>query len=234
MPAPVDNATALRVLPRGRNAAPRRVVWESQRDRLLEAMANAAAEKGYAAVAVADVIARAGVSRKTFYEQFANKEECFLAAYDAGVALLTEAIQEAIAAAPDWLQSVRAGVACYLQALADNPAFAQTYLIEIHAAGPVALEREAVVHDGFARLIATAHAAARADLPDLPEVPAYTFRAYVGAVTELVTEEMTRRGTAALPSLLPALLEIQFALYAGAPFAQQIMRLSEKDAPADA
>src|SRR5215211_3537803 len=74
-------------LPRGRHAAPPEVVWESQRGRMLAAMATAVGEKGYAEVAVADVIARAGVSRKTFYEQFDNKLGCFLAAYDAGVEL---------------------------------------------------------------------------------------------------------------------------------------------------
>jgi AcrR family transcriptional regulator len=90
--------TTSQVLPRGRNAAPRQIVWESQRERLLGAMADAVAEKGYANVAVADVIERAGVSRKTFYEQFENKQECFLTAYDAGVDLMMETIDEAIAA----------------------------------------------------------------------------------------------------------------------------------------
>ena len=65
---------------------------------------QAVAEKGYARVVVADVIERAGVSRKTFYEQFSNKEDCFLAAYDAGVDGLLAAIDEALATlAPDWL-----------------------------------------------------------------------------------------------------------------------------------
>src|SRR3954463_3168983 len=82
---------ALRVLPRGRHAAPREVVAESQRERLLVAMADAVAEKGYAHAAVADVIERAGVSRRTFYEHYANKEECFLAAYDAGVSGMLDA-----------------------------------------------------------------------------------------------------------------------------------------------
>ena len=90
---------ALRVLPRGRYAAPRAVVAESQRERLLVAMADATAAKGYANVAVADVIERAGVSRRSFYEHFANKEECFLAAYDAGVEALLGAIGEAEEAA---------------------------------------------------------------------------------------------------------------------------------------
>ena len=103
-------------LPRGRHAAPREVVWESQRGRLLAAMAEVVAPKGYGAVAVRDVIARAGVSRKTFYEHFDNKEECFLAAYDAGVASMLAAIGDAIgAAAPAGpLAVARAGTARYL------------------------------------------------------------------------------------------------------------------------
>src|ERR687889_66607 len=85
-----------RPLPRGRNAAPREVVRESQRGRLLGAMAACVGESGYADVSVADVIARAGVSRKTFYEHFDNKLECFLAAYDAGVDAMLGAIDDAI------------------------------------------------------------------------------------------------------------------------------------------
>src|ERR1700752_5261293 len=89
---------------------PRDVVWRSQRGRLLAAMAAAVAVKGYAGVAVADVIAQAGVSRKTFYEHFDNKEECFLAAYDAGVELILDAIDAAIAdAAPEPVAIARAG-----------------------------------------------------------------------------------------------------------------------------
>src|SRR5438270_860325 len=98
----------LAVLPRGRHAAPRAVVRETQRARMLEAMVQAVAEKGYAHVAVADVIERAGVSRKTYYEQFANKEGCFLAAYDAGVDALLHAIDDGMAdLAPDWRAAAR-------------------------------------------------------------------------------------------------------------------------------
>src|SRR3954464_7125153 len=125
-------------LPRGRHAAPREVVRNSQRGRMLAAMASAVGEKGYGAVAVADVIARAGVSRKTFYEHFDNKEECFLAAYAAGVEPWLDAIDAAIraAAAGDPLAIARAGTARYLETLAANPAFARTFLIEVLAAGP--------------------------------------------------------------------------------------------------
>ena len=204
------------VLPRGRHAASREIVWSSQRERMLEAMAGAVAEKTYARVAVADVIERAGVSRKTFYEQFANKEECFLAAYDAGVDRVMEGIDEAIAAAaPDWLGAAAAGSQRYLETLADNPALARTFLVEVLAAGPVALERRTAVHARFAHQLATVHAAAREDLPELPDHPPHIFRACVGAVDELVTEHLLTRGAGSLPDLLGPVLEVQTALLIG-------------------
>ncbi len=203
------------VLPKGRNAAPRQFVFESQRERMLEAIALVVAEKGYAAATVADVIARAGVSRKTFYEQFANKEACFLAAYDTGVRLLISAVEAAIEEAPDWLEAMRAGTSRYLESLSANPAFARTFLVEILAAGPTALERRAAVHRRFAELHANSHSAARETVA-LPAVPRATHRAAVGAINELVTDHLVNRGADSLPALLGELLEIQLALYTGA------------------
>src|SRR6476469_4725276 len=105
----------------------------SQRGRMLDAMAAAVAEKGYAATTVADVIARARVSRKTFYEQFRDKEECFLAAYDTGVELLLDTLRGVDVSALDVLEGARARTRAYLQTLAAEPAFARTFLIEVAA-----------------------------------------------------------------------------------------------------
>lgn len=210
---------ALRVLPRGRYAAPRAVVAESQRERLLVAMADATAAKGYANVAVADVIERAGVSRRSFYEHFANKEECFLGAYDAGVEALLAAIAEAEAAAAGPLAGARAGTEVYLQLLADNPAFARTFLIEVLGAGPAALERRDAVHQRFADRLAEAHAAIAEQLgPSAklsPPAP-YIFRAAVGAIHELVIDRLLKEGAEDLPGLLDAILEVEVRLL-GAP-----------------
>jgi AcrR family transcriptional regulator len=201
---------ALTVLPRGRHAAPREVVARSQRERMLVALTEAVAEKGYARVAVADVIAGAGVSRRTFYEHFANKDECFLAAYDAGVDGLLDAIEEAQAeAGDDLLARARAGTSTYLQLLADNPAFARTFLIEVLGAGPAALERRAAIHDRFAQRLASGLRGAVAGAPEpSPEL----VRACVGAIHELVTHRLLTEGAAALPALLDHLLEIETRL----------------------
>ena len=130
MGAPIE------VLPRPRYSNTRDELRASQRGRLLCAIADAVAEKGYPATSVADVIALAGVSRKTFYEHFRVKEDCFLAAYDAGVDLVLDAI---VAARPEpgddsWIALMRARVRAYLDTLAANPAFARTFLIEVFAA----------------------------------------------------------------------------------------------------
>ena len=210
---------ALRVLPRGRYAAPRAVVAESQRERLLVAMADATATKGYANVAVADVIERAGVSRRSFYEHFSNKEECFLAAYDAGVEALLDAIGDAEASADGLLEGARAGTAVYLQLLADNPAFARTFLIEVLGAGPAALARRDAVHERFAQRLAEAHAAIVAEIgtpAGLPMPAPYIFRAAVGAIHELVIDRLLKEGAQALPDLLDAILEVELRLL-GAP-----------------
>src|SRR5215218_6805837 len=84
-----------RALPRGPHHLARDEVMASQRGRMLDAMAQVVAEKGYGAATVADVIERAGVSRKTFYEHFRDKEACFLAAFDTGVEILLTIIGDA-------------------------------------------------------------------------------------------------------------------------------------------
>ncbi len=213
----------LAVLPRGRHAAPRAVVRETQRARMLEAMVQTVAEKGYANVAVADVIQRAGVSRKTFYEQFANKEGCFLAAYDVGVDRLLAAIDDALAErAPDWLAASRAAVEVYLARMAASPAFARAFLIEVLGAGPAALARRDVVQGRFADQLAAIHRRARADLPEIPDVGPHTFRAAVGAVNELVTAHVLARGADTLAELTDAILDVHLALLVGRELASRI------------
>ncbi|HEX8856534.1 MAG TPA: helix-turn-helix domain-containing protein, partial [Thermoleophilaceae bacterium] len=105
-------------LPRGPHRLAREVVLASQRGRMLDAMAQSVAEKGYAATTVADVVGRAGVSRKTFYEHFRDKEDCFLEAWDAGVEILLDAVAQATTATEDWREGVRAGTRAYLETLA--------------------------------------------------------------------------------------------------------------------
>lgn len=136
-------------LPRGRHGLSRKQVVESQRGRMLRAMADAMAEKGYANTSVADVIARAGVSRETFYEQFGSKQDCFLAAFDAAGEIL---LGRVTGAAPDEgtpADRFEQVLGVYLETLASEPAYARLFLVEAHAAGPEAIRRRVVIQDRF-------------------------------------------------------------------------------------
>jgi AcrR family transcriptional regulator len=222
---PSQSETGLpRSLPRGPHRLAREVVAASQRGRLLEAMAEAVADKGYAATTVADVVSRAGVSRKTFYEHFRDKEGCFLAAYDTGVeVLLGELASRAEAAGPEagWRERVRGGIHAYLEVLASEPAFAHTFLVEVTAAGPRARERRDEVHRRFVELLRGQVALARADHPELPEVPEPVYAAIVGGINEVVSSWVREGRTAYLLELEPALTYFQLALLAGPKIAKE-------------
>jgi AcrR family transcriptional regulator len=205
-----------RHLPRGRHAAPREVVRDDQRSRLVDAMAAAVAEKGYDKVAVADVIARAGVSRKSFYELFENKEACFLATYDEGVEEQFTEIEAAMDAAGEDLFAVaRAGTRRYLEVFAEHPDYARTCLVEGLSAGAPLLARRDATHARFAAMLARTHAGLRAVSPDVPDVPPHVFRAVVGAINELVTVEVAERGPEGLPALDEAVFELLLAMLLG-------------------
>lgn len=208
-----------RPLPRGPHGLAPEAVAASQRERMLDAMAEAVAAKGYPQATVADVVAGAGVSRKTFYQHFADKEKCFLAAYDAGVEQLLEAIMEAEATPGDWVQLMHSRVRAYLETLASAPAFARTFLLEVFAAGPRALARRAEVHRRFEQLFRDLHAEARRELPSLPAVPDPIYTAAVGAINELVSGYVREGHTAELPELEQTLVDVQVALLLGREWA---------------
>src|SRR3954452_15214269 len=197
-----------RVLPRGPHTLGREIVEASQRTRLLEAMAEVVAAKGYGAASIADVIARAGVSRKTVYVHFRDKLDCFLAAYEVGVEVLFEALRSAGEDESDVGAITRAPIRAYLRTLASEPAFARTFLIEVNAAGPQARERRREVHRRFAELARELVA----QLPGVPQAPAELHLAAVGATDELVSTWVLEGRTAELPELEDVLLHIQLSL----------------------
>src|SRR5262245_52544405 len=105
-----------RRLPRGTHGLDRELVAASQRSRLLEAVGRAVADKGYAAATIDDIVRDAGVSKKTFYEHFRDKEDCFIAAYEAASDELYERVRSAQRdPSADWLERTRAGVRAYLR-----------------------------------------------------------------------------------------------------------------------
>jgi AcrR family transcriptional regulator len=198
-----------RRLPRGTHGLDRDVVEASQRTRLLEAVGRAVAERGYAAATIDDVVRGAGVSKKTFYEHFTDKQDCFLAAYEAASEELLARVREAHAGQDDWLERTRAGVRAYLRWLAAEPALARVFLIEVAAAGPQALERREALRDRYAELMRERGREAR------PRLPIEVFHAVVAAVDDVVVRHIREHGAADLPALEPVLVYLQTALLTG-------------------
>lgn len=190
-------------LPRGRHRLTREEVVTSQRERMLVAMADAVAELGYARTPVAEVIRRAGVSRETFYEQFRNKEDAFLAAYDGAAMLVAGELGEElghVAASASVSERLEAILTRYLEALASEPAVARTFLVEVYAAGPKALERRVEVQQRFVDLVATI-AGAR------DERQRFACEAVVAAISALVTQRICAGRGAELVELREPLRE---------------------------
>ncbi len=176
-------------LPAGRHPLSREVVLASQRGRLLDAMAQAVAEHGYGATTVAHVVAAAGVSRKTFYEHFSDKEDCFLALYDTGIAYVLGRIAEALSPdSPDQDPAARIGVGleAFLTVLTEEPAFSRTIILEAQAAGPSALARRRATLEAFAERYQQINAQARARDPAIAPLSHDIALALVGAILELV------------------------------------------------
>lgn len=128
-------------LPRGRHGLTREEVVSSQRTRMMVAMAEAMATKGYAATSVADILKGAKVSRETFYEQYSSKLGCFLATFDLVGQMLLGELTDNLSGEGTAMERFDNTLANYLATLAASPAYARVFLVEVYAAGPEAFDR---------------------------------------------------------------------------------------------
>jgi AcrR family transcriptional regulator len=207
-------------LPRGRSSLAEDAVRSAHRGRLLRAVIAAVAAKGYPAVTVADIVGGAHVSRQAFYAHFADKEECFLAASDEGCELMFRRVADAPRALPGGAgaaERLRAGARAYLEFLIAEPEFARTFLLEVLAAGPRALEHRFAVHKRFAHFTRRWHLQARRENPSWPAVRDEAYLAMVGSFHELVSECVREDRIEDLPKLEDPIMELHLAVFAGSP-----------------
>lgn len=203
-----------RGLPRGRGSLPPEQVASAQRQRILRAMVSAAAALGYPNVRIADVVNRARVSRQSFYLQFADKEECFLAAHGEGLALIVERLARATAGVvdDDPRSALRAAVAAYLQLAADEPEFAYCMLVELPAIGRAGLRSRRDAHRQIADLLRAWHQQARDACPDWPAVPDVRYAAAVGAVHDLLFDAVASGEAQRAPELCGEAVDVVLML----------------------
>jgi AcrR family transcriptional regulator len=165
---------------------------------------------------IEDVIAIAGVSRRTFYDHFANKEEAFLAAYELVLDQLLTGVRTAFGSGESWPSRVRRGLAAFLNLLASEPVLAQVCVVEALAAGPRALARRTAAMQAFQALLMPPADDALATTT----APPVAIEAIVGGIYEVIYSRVTTQRTEELPSLLPSLLHSALLPFVGPEVAE--------------
>jgi AcrR family transcriptional regulator len=183
--------------------------------KLVAGLLAALAEKGYAAMTIADVVRHARVSKRTFYEHFEDKDDCFLAGYRAVSDDLLGVIAEAAARRDlSWAERIHAAASAYLAALEVQPVLTRTFMLEIHAAGPRALAVRREIHQRFADLLRRVVQTARRDDPAIRPLSAPMATAIVGGINELVLVALEKEGARKLHELAGTAEELVRAVLA--------------------
>ncbi len=215
-----EAATASARLPAGRHGLPREFVVQNQRERIVTALVDTVAERGYNATTVANITKAASVSRRTFYEHFADKEACFLAAYEMVADHIATSMRAAAEAFEDWPQQVRAALGTMLRFLAGEPDLARLCMIEPIAAGGQIAARHRVSMQSLVEILKAGRPEHVGEHP-LPEATEETL---VGGIVSLIVREISAGRTEQLEKLLPDLVELALAPYVGAEQAEKLAR----------
>jgi AcrR family transcriptional regulator len=199
--------------PAGARRLPSDLVRAVQRERLIVAMLRAASELGYRGTNVQDVIDRAGVSRPTFYEHFANKDDCFLAAFDTSAERLKDKVTAAFNQGGDvWRDRLRLGIGALLQFASSEPETARTLIVEARAGSAASVKRRIELLDDFATCL---DSQARELLPFGRSFSPITAIGIVGGVEALLYARLCKGEYAELESLLPSLMYFIVLPYEG-------------------
>jgi AcrR family transcriptional regulator len=174
------------------------------RQRILEAMIVAVGRKGYRATTVGDAIAEAGASRATFYKHFADKHDCFLAAFELVAERILATVEAECDAERPWLERVRASLTALVDLLAADPGLARVAVVEAVVAGAEARGRQLAAIERLARLLEPPEA-----------LPANTSLMAVGSIAGLLFDEIQAGCASDLRQRLPDLLFALLVPYLG-------------------
>jgi AcrR family transcriptional regulator len=201
----------------GRHQLPREFIARHQRARIVSALAEESAEKGYRAVTVADIVRRAGIARNTFYENFASKEDCFLAAQDYAAEEALRRVVEAAGSVESWQGRVNAGLAAFLRTVAEEPALARACFVEALSAGPAAVARYEQSLQAFVPLFRVG----RKVSPHGEELPQTLEETVIGGIFWIIYQRIVAGQTEGIERLLPELVEFSLTPYIGAEAARR-------------
>jgi AcrR family transcriptional regulator len=206
-----SRAIERRGLPRGEGNVSRSFVVHNQRERILDALANLAAAKGYGATTIPEIVQEAAVSVQAFYEHFSGKEDAFLVAYEIGHRKALAIVERAYESQEDWPAAVRTGIAVLLEFLASEPAYAHLALIDALTASPKAV---AVAHDGMSSYAAMLEPGLQFGTNGTPPT-AVSVEATAGALLELCFVYVAAERTRELTSLMEIATDIALRPFLG-------------------
>lgn len=197
-------------------------VAEIQRGRLLGATVDVVEEVGYARLTVAQVIARAKVSRKTFYDLFEDREDCFLAVLEEAMERMRAVAAKAFAEQPSWRDGMRGGLLALLNFMDEQPALARICVVEALGAGPRVLERRAQAIEDLKRVVMAGDSAGSSRQRPRRGQPAdIAVEGIVGAALTVVHTRLLERNDAPLVNLLGPLMSMIVLPYHGSRAASE-------------
>lgn len=207
-------------LPGGHHGLSPEQVAESQRERLLAGVAYAVAERGYRATTITEIVRAASVSSAAFYKHFENKEQCFLAAFDAVVDHLRDLVAEAVAPVPDWPHQVIDALRTALRFFAAEADLARLCLIEPITASPeIATHFRAVVVSCIPYL-----EPGRAERPEAADLPESTEDSLLGGLIALTARSILAGDHDSVEQRLPDLIDFALSPYLGPEKAKELAR----------
>lgn len=188
---------------------PREFVAVHKRRRMIDAIAELSSEQGYEATKIADIVRRAGVARKTLYDNFDGKEDLFLAAFDLYSADVRKEVEEACdSTGGAWRQRIESGLAAFLRCVAERPSAARMCMVEALSATPAASTRYDVAVRQFVELLKR-NAPAGTGLPETIE------ETLIGGVVWILHQQIRRGEATRAADLLPELSEFVLSPYLG-------------------
>lgn len=201
--------------PRPENGHPPPFVAYSQAERIIRALAACASERGYPAVTIAEVAARASISQATFYSHFADKDAALVAALDSAAAQMLGVVMPAARRAPDWPNSLRAAIGALCAFGAAEPDLACLAAVESYAAGPVSSAQRDQTMDMVRSLL-------EPGLKLAPDTKAVVVDAVIGTIWGLLYEKICSDGPNALPEIAPLASYMALVPFVGAEAAVEI------------
>jgi AcrR family transcriptional regulator len=218
LPDPESKPLGLSKLPSGHHKLPREFVEANQRNRLMAGALDVLAERGYLGTSIEAICNAAEISRTTFYTQFADKEACFLAAYDLTVAWLSKEVLGTVVLAEDWPDQVRYAVTRSLELLEADNRLARLLTIDVHLAGVRAEVRHRSLVDRLSLMLGVG----RGEHGAGAELPLHLEPTLVGGAFSLVARQLGGGAGDTLGELAPEVTEYLLAPYLGVEAAREV------------